>query len=101
MSPTFYVWGQSKCEYTGLNITRSVAHEGCPMPDSYLNGRPVYFGDISYDSYDSCDSYFESASYCDTDQDLDDEELDALTAQCADYIDAQWFEWSVGRAERD
>lgn len=62
---------------------KSVTVEGCPMPDTYLNGRPVYFSDAHFDGVDS---YFESASYADTDEDLDENELDQLGTECVDHL---------------
>ncbi len=56
---------------------------GCPMPDTYLNDRPVYFGDVHFNGVDS---YFESACYADTLEDLDTNELDQLGTECADYL---------------
>lgn len=56
---------------------------GCPIPDGYLNKRPVYFGDRHLDG---CDSFFESAHYADTDVALDENELDQLTGDYADYL---------------
>lgn len=66
-----------------------VMAEGCPMPDGYLKGRPVYFGDVVCAGVDS---YFESAHYADTDEELSDDELNELTDQEADYIVQQNFE---------
>jgi hypothetical protein len=63
--------------------------EACPMPDDYLDGRPVYFGDIDYAGVDSG---FESACYADTDEELDGDELYRLTENNADYICTQVME---------
>lgn len=57
--------------------------EGCPMPDTYLNNRPVYFGDVYLKG---CDSYFENAHYADDDTELDENDLYELDQQCADYL---------------
>lgn len=65
------------------NTWRTEWADGCPMPDTYFKGRPVYFGDLHLDGVDS---YFESASYADTDEDLDDDELNELTEREGDYI---------------
>lgn len=61
----------------------SVAAEGCPLPDAYLNGRPVYFGDIDYRGVDS---FMHGCTYADTDEELSDNEHDELMDQCADYL---------------
>ena len=72
--------------------------EGCPMPDCYLRGRPVYLGDADYGS-EAEDSYYTSAWWADTDEELTDDDLDALTNEHADRLAASWFEYQVGRAE--
>lgn len=56
---------------------------GCPMPNTYLNGRPVYFGDVCLDG---TDSFFESATWSDTDLALNDDDLDKLGQVCADHL---------------
>ncbi len=54
-----------------------------PKPDTIFKGRPVYFGDIQLSGVDS---YFESAYWSDTGEDLTDTELDELAEHCADYL---------------
>lgn len=73
----------------GRNIYRSVWVDGCPMPDTYFKGRPVYFGNLCLRG---CDSYFESATYADDDTELDDDELYQLANDNADYICEQNME---------
>jgi hypothetical protein len=69
-----------------IKTLRSVTAEGCPMPDAYLNGRPVYFGDIDYRGVDS---FMHGCCYADTLEDLDDNEHEELQEQCADYLCTQ------------
>ena len=67
------------CPDEGAFVYRSVKAHGCPMPDTYLNGRPVYFGDEERST--TGEPYLSSAYYCDTDDDLNDIDLDALNDQ--------------------
>ena len=59
------------------------------MPDTYLHGRPVYYGQTHLAG---SDSHFESAYWVDTGIDLDDNELDELGEQEADYLVTQNLE---------
>jgi len=95
---SFYYFEQSPCPYTGLPILHSVKAEGCPMPDAYLDGRPVYYGDICHGE-DASDSYFQEAFFADTDEPLNENELQRLTDDNAPYLDEQWFENALMRAE--
>jgi len=82
----------------GIPCYRTAWAEGCPMPDTYLNGRPVYFGDV-YHQGDAEDSYFAEAHYADTDEALSENELEQLTEENSGYLYEQWFEHQVCRAE--
>lgn len=64
-------------------LTDAIEAEGCYLPDTYLNGRPVYFGGIHLDGVDS---YFIDACFADSLEDLTEEELFQLDSQCGDYI---------------
>lgn len=54
-----------------------------PKPDGSLKKRPVYFGNVHLAGVDS---FFESASWSDTGEELTVGELDELTEQYADYL---------------
>lgn len=67
-----------------MNLTKLML-EGrlTPMPDGYLDGRPVYFGDTELDGVDS---YFLNATWADTDVSLSDDELNDLTDRYTEYL---------------
>jgi hypothetical protein len=85
--PVFHVW--DRVETTPIPTMYSRYVEGCPMPDTYLNGRPVYFGGMEFDGVDS---YISDACYADTLQDLDDHDILELNEQEKDYICEQILE---------
>lgn len=78
-------------QWSGLCPTFSnlIWASGCPMPDTYMNGRPVYFGDAYLDGVDS---HFENACWADTLEDLDDGELHQLDDENGDYLVEQTIE---------
>jgi hypothetical protein len=72
--------------------------EGCPMPDCYFKGRPVYVGDICYGS-DVSDTYLESAAYADTDEPVDDDDLYELEIVLGSKLYQGWCEHWAGYAD--
>lgn len=66
-----------------VSTYKSVQVEGSPIPDTYMDNRPVYIGNIHLDSVDS---FIETASWADSDKDLSDDELYRLTQQEQDLI---------------
>lgn len=69
----------------GFLVPVMVPHRasGCPMPDCYLNNRPIYLGDAELCGVDS---FFLDACFADTMEDLDDDELDQLTEEQQDRL---------------
>jgi len=63
-----------KDEY-GVPRCRTAWAEGCAMPDCYLNGRPVYIGNIDR-SWGV--AMIDGAIYADTDEDLTESELEQV-----------------------
>ena len=79
----FYYYEKTWLEGFPLPVLQSRSAEGCPMPDCYLRGRPVYLGDAELNGVDS---YFLDACYADSMEDLDDNELDEITDQEQDRL---------------
>lgn len=74
MSPSFYYWVKERDN--PIPSYKSVKAEGCPMPDTYINGRPVY---VEGWEGKGVDSFFTKAYWADTDEELNEDELDQLT----------------------
>jgi hypothetical protein len=58
-----------------IPMLRSRMVEGCPLPDTYLHGRPVYIEDIEYVGIDS---FILNAVYADTSEDVDLDDLELV-----------------------
>jgi len=61
-----------------------------------LNGHGVTDIDIEYSNY-SEDCFIKSAWYARTGIELNDDELEQLTAELGDYIHNRWYEWKINR----
>lgn len=96
----------SKFQYWVLDTTstspipryRSAWAEGCPMPDCYLKGRPVYIGDV-YHGSDPEDTYIDSATYADDDSEVDSDDLYEIEQSLAERLHSEWYECMGERAE--
>lgn len=96
----FQYW-QEAAPINGMRHLVSAWAEGCPMPDCYLDGRPVYLGEVDHSSSEPYESYVTSACYADTDEECSDEACERLTELLAEQLYDDWYQHQVARAERD
>lgn len=63
-----------------------------------FNGRKVEITDIAFRG-DMVDTFIDSAYYIDTEEELDDDELAQLTNENLEFLEQEWVEHQMTKAE--